>query len=562
MTKNKKRDIITLALSFAVIVMLNFVGSYFFKRFDLTAEKRYTLSPASVELCKSLDDIVFVQVYLEGSFSGAPGFKRLRDETKELLDEFRTYSNKNIEYEFIDPSAIADKKQREDFYVQLDKKGIQPTNLEVKGDKGTSQQIVFPGAVVTFKGRELPWQLLKTQMGISADEQLNNSVQALEYEFSNTIRKLNIGLKPTVAFIEGHKELDSLQVADISDALSEFYDVERIKINHQLNSLKGKRAVIIARPDTAFDEQDKFILDQYIINGGNVLWLIDPVYVSYDSLRKSSQTIGMPGVTNLEDMLFRYGVRVNANLVQDMQCSALPVNMALVGEQPRFQLKPWFFSPLVMPSEQHPIVKNLDLIKFDFASSIDTISNAGIKKTILLKSSRYTKTTNAPVRINLAMVNLQPDENQFRKPFQNMAVLLEGTFESVYKNRIPPAIASDSAINFKVQNKAAKMIVVADGDIIMNNIDQTGKVMPLGYDRYTRQFYGNRNFVLNCVNWLCDDSGLMSARAREVKLRLLNKKKIKTERLRWQITNTVLPISLVIALGLILFVIRRKKYAK
>lgn len=557
----KQRDLLNLLLSIIIIALLNFIFSFVFHRFDLTSEKRFTLTSGSVQLAKGLDDVVFVKVYLEGDFPGAPGFKRLRNSTKELLDEFRAYAGDNIEYEFVDPNAIADKKQREEQYEQLAKKGLQATNLEVKGEKGMNQQIIFPGAIVTYKGRELPWQLLKTQMGIDPNEQLNNSIQTLEYEFSNTIRRLNVGLKPRIAFIDGQHELDSLRVADVAESLKEYYDIERISISTQLRVLDGFKAIVIAKPDTAFNEKDKFIIDQYIMRGGNVLWLIDPVYVSYDSLRKSAFTLGLENPLNIKDQLFKYGVRINDNLVQDRQCSAIPVNKALAGQQPRFELMPWFFSPLIIPMEQHPIVKNLDLIKFDFVSSIDTIGTPAIRKTILLKTSRYTKLVPAPVRINLGMVNIRPDENQFRKSFQPVAILLEGKFESVYINRIPPNIAKDSAIGFRDKGKPAKMIVVSDGDVIANNVDRNGQAMALGYDIYTRKMYGNKNFILNCVNWLCDDSGFMSARARDIKLRMLNKKKIVAERLKWQVINTSLPILLVILVGFILFFIRKRKYA-
>lgn len=558
---NKNRDLLNLVLSAVIIILVNYIASFVFTRFDLTTEQRYTLTPSSIQLVKELDDVVFVKVYLDGDFPGAPGFKRLRNATKELLDEFRAYAGDNIEYEFIDPNDITDKTQREQLYQQLDKKGLQATNLEVKGENGLNQQIIFPGAIVTFKGREISWQLLKTQMSASPDEQLNNSVQSLEYEFANTIRRLNIGLKPRIAFIEGQNEFDSLQVADIALSLGDYYEIERVTINKQLKSLDGFKAIIIAKPDTTFDEKDKFIIDQYIMKGGNSFWLIDPVYVSYDSLRKSAFTLGFETPLNIKDQLFKYGVRINTNLIQDLQCSAIPVNKALVGQPPRFELMPWIFSPLIIPTEQHPIVKNLDLIKLDFASSIDTVGTTGIRKTVLLKSSRYTKLVNAPARINLAMVNIRPDENQFKKSFQNVAVLLEGKFESLYKNRLPPNIAKDSAIGFKDSGKAAKMIVVSDGDIIKNHIDRNGQPMPLGYDVYTQKMYGNKNFILNCINWLCDDSGLMSARARDIKLRMLNKKKLKAERLKWQVINTSLPILLVVILGIILYFIRKKKYA-
>lgn len=556
----KKQDMLNLGLSIIIIILINYISSFIFHRLDLTSEKRYTLTQSSINLAKNLDDVVFVKIYMGDDFPGAPGFKRLRNATKELLDEFRAYAGDNIEYEFIDPNAIADKKQQMQLFAQLDKKGLQATNLEVKGDNGVSQQIIFPGAIVTYKGNDLPWQLLKTQTGVDPNEQLNNSVQVLEYEFTNTIRRLNKGLRSRIAFIDGQHELDTLQLADIAQNLNEYYDIQRISIRNRLRCLDGLKAIIIAKPDTAFDEKDKFIIDQYIMNGGKVLWLIDPVYVSYDSLRKSAITLGIENPLNIKDQLFKYGVRINANLIQDLQCSAIPVNKAFAGQPPRFELVPWVYSPLIIPVNEHPIVKNLDLIKFDFVSSIDTIGTKNIRKTILLRSSRYTKLVNAPIRINLAMVNIRPNEMQFRHSYQTTAVLLEGNFESLYKNRIPPSIANDSAIGFKDTGKPAKIIVVSDGDIIRNNVDRNGQPMQLGYDTYSRKLYGNKNFILNCVNWLCDDSGLMSARARDIKLRMLNKKKITAERLKWQIINTTIPMFSVILLGLVLYFVRKRKY--
>ena len=558
--KNKKRDILSLTLAIIILILLNFVGSFVFHRFDLTSEKRYTLSDATKKILGQLNDVVYVKVYLEGEFPA--GFKRLRDETKEMLDEFRAYSNDNIEYQFINPTLNADKTQLKEIYKQLYDKGLQPTNLEIKEEKGTSQQILFPGAIVSYKGRETPWQLLKTQLGQSSEGQLNNSIQALEYEFASCIRNLTTILKPKIGFVEGHGELDTLALNDIKNSLSEFYLLKRVKINGQLKSLEGLNALIIAKPDSAFSEKDKFIIDQFVMNGGKILWAIDPLYTSIDSLRKMGSTIALPYDLRLEDVFFKYGVRINPNMILDLQSSAIPVNKAFAGQQPRFELMPWLFSPLVMPTSSHPIVKNLDVIKIEFASSMDTVEAKGIKKTILLQSSMYSKTLNAPVRIDLRMVNMRPDENQFRNSYRPIAILLEGAFESVFKNRVPPQIAHDSAISYKAQGVNNKMIVISDGDIIRNEVQYSArKSYPLGYDIYTKQTYGNKNFILNCINYLCDDSGLISVRSRELTLRLLDKKKVKTERLKWQIMNTLLPLLALLLFGIIHNRIRKRKYA-
>ncbi|MGZ4061152.1 MAG: gliding motility-associated ABC transporter substrate-binding protein GldG [Bacteroidia bacterium] len=558
--RNKKRDLTALGLSIIILILLNFVASFAFHRFDLTSEKRYTLSDATKKLLSNLDDVVYVKVYLEGEFPA--GFKRLRNETKEMLDEFRAYSNNNIEYEFINPSENPDKQQQEEVYRQLYKKGLQRFNLEDKTDEGTTERLIWPGAIVSYRGHEVPWQLLKTHLGQSAEAQLNNSVQSLEYEFSSCIRNLSTPVRPAIGFIVGQGELDTLSVQDISYSLGEFYSVKRIEIDSQLDALKGLSAIIIAKPVSAFSKKDKFIIDQFIMKGGKSLWLIDPLNTSSDSLRKNGATLAVPYDLNIDDMLFKYGVRINPDMIMDVQASAIPVKTGMEGNAPKIELKPWIFSPLIMPTSKHPIVKNLDVIKATFCASLDTIAVPGIKKTILLQSSKYSKNIIAPVRVDMRIVSMPLDETQFNTPYRNIAVLLEGEFESVYKNRIAPKIARDSAIGYKDHSLNTKMIVISDGDMIRNDIqNSTMKAYPLGYDKYTNSTFGNKNFILNCVNYLCDDSGLISVRARELTLRLLDKKKIKNDKLKWQLINTVLPLLLVLLYGIIHTMRRKRKYA-
>ncbi len=563
MNSNKKRDLTSLGLAIIILILLNFVGSFVFHRFDLTSEKRYTLSEATKKLLSNLNDVVYVKVYMGKDEDFPAGFKHLRNETQEMLDEFRAYADDNIEYEFINPSESTDKKQQEEIFKQLYDKGLQPTNLEVKDENGSSQKIIWPAALVSYHGHEVPWQLLKTQIGSSSEMQLNNSIQALEYEFASCIRNLSTDIRPQIGFMEGHGELDSLAVDDIENSLSEFYSLKRIKINESLNALKGLKAIIIAKPDTSFSEKDKYIIDQYVMNGGKVLWVIDPLNTSVDSLRKSGGTIATPYLLNLDNLFFKYGVRINPNLIVDMQSSAIPVNKAFVGQEPRFELMPWLFSPLIMPTSAHPIVKNLDVIKIDFGSSIDTVAAKGIKKTILLHTSKYSKILNAPVRIDLRMANMRPDENQFTNPYQPVAVLLEGEFESVFKNRMHPKFITGTSIPFKEKGVNTQMIMISDGDIIRNEVQySTQKPYALGYDKYTNQTYGNKNFILNCINYLCDDSGLISVRARELTLRLLDKKKVLNERLKWQLINVLLPLLTILVFGIIHHIIRKRKYAK
>jgi ABC-2 type transport system permease protein len=567
----KRRDFINLILVFAIIVLLNFISSFVFKRLDLTAEKRYTLAPSTKQMLSGIDDVVFFKIYLDGEFPS--GYERLRKATKEMLDEFRIYS-KNIEYEFINPYANPDKKQQTELFKQLYAKGIQPGNVDMNDENGTRQKYVFPGAIVSYRGRELPVQLLKSVNGTASDDQLNGSVETLEYELSNVIRKLKTEIKPKIAFITGEHELDSMQTADISIALAEYYRVERVSLNGNIRALMDTvnrdtafipkyKAIIIAKPDSSFTEKDKFLIDQFIMYGGRVLWLIDPVLAPMDSLRKNTYTLAYPGNLNLDDMLFKYGVRVNTNLLLDMQCALIPVNKAINVNQPRFVLEPWIFFPLIGPSiyDKHPIVKNLDPIAFQFVSGMDTIGSHGIRKTILLRSSRSSRIIATPTRISLSMVNIRQDERQFRNPYQPVAVLLEGSFESNYKDRISTAVRTSKQIGFKENGRPSKMIVISDGDVIRNEV--RGKEFnQLGRDLYRKQiFYGNKNFILNCINYLCDDSGLITLRSREVQLRLLDKKKVNSEDLKWKLINTILPIFLILVFGFSRYFLRKRKYS-
>lgn len=559
-SNNKRKDITALGLYLIIIVLLNFIGSKLFFRIDLTSENRYTLSSATKQMVKDLDDAVFIRVYLDGDLPA--GFKRLRNSTKELLDELRAVSSENIHYEFIDPSADPDPKVRNDVYRQLSKLGLQYTNLEyMEGDKKL-EKIIFPGAMLAYRDKEISLQLLKSKIGANPEVMLNNSIQQLEFEIANSIRKLTIDLKPKVAFIEGHGELKELDVKDITYELSQFYNVERIRINQQLDALNKVDAIIIAKPDSAFDEKDKFIIDQFIMRGGKCLWLIDQLQVNHDSLQKNSFTFAIGRSLNIDDQLFKYGARINSDLILDLQSSPIPVILGYIGNQPQQKLFPWYFYPLVIPISDNPLVKNLNAIRFQYGSSIDTIAKPGIKKTFLLHSSKYTKMLNSPVRVSLNILRDEPQMEQYSKTNIPMAVMLEGEFESVFKNRLPQNILESNLIKFKEKSSPTKMIVIGDGDVIRNDIVMsTGKPYPLGYDRFSDNVYANKNFILNCMNYLLDDSGLITVRGKEIQLRLLDKGKIAKEKAAWQFLNIFVPILLVIVSAIALFFIRKRKYA-
>ncbi|MCK4662108.1 MAG: gliding motility-associated ABC transporter substrate-binding protein GldG [Bacteroidales bacterium] len=559
----KKQNIYQLLLAIIIIVLINYVSSFKFFRIDLTSEKRYTISESTKELLKNLEDVIFIQIYLDGDLPY--GFKRLQKASKEIIDEFRIYAGNNIEYEFFNPAESSDKKTRNEIFRQLYEKGLEPTNLQVKEKDGAqSQKIIFPGAILNYRNKEIALNLLVNNYGKTSETNLNSSIQGLEYEFINAIRKIILKKIKKIAFIEGHGELNENEVADIAYTLSEFYSIHRVKINGQLNSLNNFPLIIIAKPDSTFNEKDKYVIDQYLMNGGKIIWFIDMVKTNMDSLAYSNTTIAFLEQLNLEDQLFQYGVRINPNLIQDLQCAVIPIKTGMIGPNPKFSPAPWLYFPLIAPSNSNPVTKNMNLIKSEFVSVIDTVGeNKNVKKTILLNSSKYSRVVKAPLRISLDMVNNLPDEKYFNRSYQPIAVLLEGKFESVFKNRLTNEIISNNEINYKDTSVNTKMIVVSDGDIIKNKVKYRGENVipyPLGYDRYTKQTFGNKEFVVNSINYLFDDNGLMNTRSKEFKLRLLDKTKINNEKLRWQLINTLVPVIFIIIFGVFWNIIRKRKY--
>lgn len=573
-SQNKRAAITNLILLVVALVLVNIFAGFVFTRLDLTAEKRYTLNPATISMLKKLPDIVYVKVYLKGDLPA--NYRRLSNATKEMLDEFRAYSN-NIEYEFINPSESSDEKERRAIYQQLLKEGLTYTTPVEEKEAGLSQKLIWPGALVTYRNKTMPLQLLKSQTYRNEEEMVSRSINDLEYELTNIIRKLGTVLKPRIAFLEGHQELDSLQTMDMSMALEEYYNVERIRLDSNLTSLVERserddsisfftlyKALIIAKPQQPFSEKDKYLIDQYIMRGGKVLWLIDRVQASMDSLNNTSTELVYPLDLNIDDQLFKYGARINPNLVMDLRSASIPLVTGRVGNQPRMQFFKWYYFPLSLPASNHPVVNNLNAIRFEFAGSIDTVGAPGIKKTVLLSSSVRSQVINAPARISLNILREQPDPSIYRLKNIPLAVLLEGRFESNFKNNIRQEIRDNKKFGFLEQaEKPGKMIIVADGDVIRNNVSATtGRLSPLGYDRYTGELFGNKDFLLNCVNYLCDDSGLIGVRSRTAKLRMLDDARIKKERASIQVRNVVIPILILFAGGIALNFIRRRRYGR
>lgn len=552
----RRQNIMQLLTGLAIIIALNAIGSVKFARFDLTSEKRYTLTQGTRSMLRQLDDIVYFRVYLEGNFPA--GFKRLRNQTREMLDEFRAYSDR-VQYEFINPLQAP---ERDDLLDMLVQKGLQPTQLQVRADDATSQQMIFPGALVSYRGQEVPLQLLQDQIGKPAEDVLNNSAQALEYNMASVIRQLTVTQKERVGFVEGHGEYENRYIADIGASLSDFYEVDRVHIDNNLEEILAYKTLIVAKPEQPFSEEEKFIIDQFVMQGGSMLWLIDPVFASMDSLLPPDFTsLGMPQQLNLDDMLFRYGVRLNANLLMDLRAAPIPVTTGMIGDRPQISLLPWYFFPLLEAAGDHKIVKNLNLLRSEFVSSIDTVTAAGVEKTVLLRTSPYTRVVATPAEIALRILQQQPDERLYTAGPQNTGVLLEGSFESVFRNRLAPNVTLPDGYQRRDQSLHTAMIVVADGDLVRNQFNQYGQPLPLGYDRFSGETFANRDFIMNAVNYLADDSGILEARAKDVRLRMLDRTRINRSRTAIQFINVLLPLLLVVIFGTLRFIWRKRRYS-
>lgn len=561
-SSNKQKDITSLLISITIISIIGYLSTFIFSRFDLTSEKRHSLTDYSKSVMNNLEDGVLVRVYLEGEFPA--DLKRLRNATKEKLDELRAYSNGMLDYEFINPSESEDKKTREEVWKKLVDAGLQYTNISSQDKDGIKEQIVFPGAIISYRGKEQPLQILRSQDRVPSLEMLNRSINNLEYELINSIKQITQNKKPRIAIIHGHNELEPLEIEDLAKALDPFYDVFRTSIKGTLGVLDDFEAIIIAKPELAFPDKDKYIIDQFIMNGGKVMWLIDGITASMDSLRASQaqQTLGIGKDLNIDDMLFDYGVRINKDLLLDRSCSQIPITTGYYGDKPQMQLFPWYFNPVVIPTTNHPIVTNIDPINFNFVSSIDTVFAANVKKTILLTTSPFTRIMRSPVRINLGIVSIDPDFKGHTRPNQPVAVLLEGKFKSFFKDRITERISDNPLFKFKERSETTRMLVVSDGDIAKNGISPDSSIYyPLGFDKYAkRKIYGNREFLVNSMNYLLGDSSLIGVRSREIKLRKLNAEEIATNKTFWQIINTIIPVLAVIIFGFIQLFIRKRKF--
>jgi gliding-associated putative ABC transporter substrate-binding component GldG len=557
MYSKKLESVLVLAIGLVCIIIANQLSSRYFFRVDLTEENRYTISEATIELLKNLDDVAYVTVYLDGDFP-AP-FKRLQKSIHETLNEFQVYAGNNLQYAFVNPSTATGQKARQEFYQSLAMKGIQPTNLYDSKDGTQTQNLIFPGAVIAYGAEETGVMLLKGSKSASPVEQLNQSIEGLEFELANAIKKLSQTRKRKIAILQGHGELDTLQLAGLTAELMEQHKVYYVNLNKK-NTLTGYDAAIVAKPTEAFSERDKYTMDQYLMRGGRMLFLCDMLQVNMDSAGGEG-TIAIPRQLNLDDMFFRYGFRLNKDYVLDMNAGRYPVVVGNMGENPQVMLLTWPFFPVVNQYGDHLIVRNLDAVYCKFAGTVDTVMAPGIKRTPLMFTSNYTRVMQAPVRVSVNELKKEMRPEFFNSGPQTVGWLMEGRFTSVFKNRFLPPVGDKDP--FRESGDEAKIIVIADGDVARNDVNpQTGQPVELGFDQFTKTTFANAELLKNSISYLVEENGLINTRGKEIKIRPLDAVKVNNAKLQWQIMNLAIPVLLIVLLGIVKNLARAKKYSK
>jgi len=546
---------------FAIIVLLSF---FFFFRIDLTTDKRYSITSQTKQLMQKTEAPVNITIYLDGDLN--PGFLRLKKSTADLVEEMSVYAQKGMNITFENPSIAESSAEREQKYAELEAQGMAPTAIYERDKEGKSiQKIVFPWMKMTCNGKTAYVNLLKNIRGNSGEENLNISIENLEFEITDGIRRLVNKEVTKIAFIEGHGELTDAETYDISKALSRYFQIDRGILASDATILTQYKAIIIAKPTTPFSESDKYIIDQYIMNGGRVLWVLDGVKIAHENLSKSGLSPAIELDLNLGDQLFKYGVRIAPVILQDVQCATIPVNIAPVNEKPQFEPSPWYYAPLLLTSPEHPITKNLTEVRSEFSSAIELVGeNKQVTPTLLLATSGNTHAVLTPATIDLADMPKANDKTYFNTGYAPVAVLLEGEFESDFANRMAPKEITN-AFPLLENSLRTRQIIISDGDIIRNETNGTASdstTLPLGFDRYMNQQFGNREFIQNAILYLTDEEGWLDLRSRTLKLRLLNKSLVNDQRLMWQIVNVALPLLLLIAFGIAYQIIRKRKYTK
>lgn len=560
MKKFYKNDIKLLIRLVVALVVLNVLGTFVYKRFDFTQDHRYTLSESTVTIVDRVHEPVVIEVFLKGNFPLE--FRRLQNETKQLLEEIES-RNANIKFKFTDPNE--DGKEKTAVVEQLYNYGLKPVTITVNDKGAQSQQLVFPWALVSYGEKVSRVQLLKNMMGANTEEKVISSVQHLEYAFAEAINKVTQEKSKKIAILKGNGELEDAYIADFLMTVRESYHIAPFTLDSvaktpqkTLEQLKDYDLAIIAKPTKPFSEEEIGVLDQYVMNGGKTLWLIDQVQADFDSLRRDGRMLAYPKDQSLGELMFKYGVRINPVLVKDEISTKIKLASGRQGSETVYSDFLWKFSPFVYPDSEHPIIKNIEGVKYDFASPIDTLKN-GVKKTILAKSSKYSSLVGTPNEISFEVINeqLTPEFYQGKGSYI-LGVLLEGNFPSVYKNRVLP-FAVDKPLSESVNTQ---MIVISDGDIIKNQLDEKGMPLELGYDKWTNMLYGNKELLLNSVNYLLDDTGLINLRTKEVKIPMLDKLRVEQQYTSIQMKVLVIPIVLVVIFGCVFILIRKRKFIK
>ena len=559
-TATKKRDLTRFGVLVGALLLLNFLGGLYFFRLDLTEEKRYTMSGATRELLEKLPQPVTVTVYLDGDFP--PAFRRLQQAVRETLNEMRVYGGANLHFVFLDPSAAGTEQARNEAYQALFKKGLTPTNLGANENGQRTEKIIFPWAVVAAGGKEEKVLLLRGNQAAPADVRLNQSIEGLEYELASAIRRLSPGQRRRIGVVEGHGELTNLEAGDLIGSLSQYYDVFRVNLAQSKPEALGTlSALVVAKPSQPYTEAEKFKLDQFVTHGGNALFFVDAMRVNLDSASRGGM-LAFPQSVNLDDLLFKYGLRINPDLLLDLNSGVIPLVTGMNGDKPKVEPMPWQFYPLINKFSPHPITRNLDAVYTKFVSSIDTVKAAGIRKTPLLFTSRYTRVLPSPVPVNLNDARLPPDPKLYNTQFKPVGYLLEGQFRSLYANRAAPGTTTFQPATV-AGARPAKVLVISDGDFVRNEVDpKTGRPMRLGFDRLAPTEFANRELVLKAVDYMLDQSGLISVRGKQITLRPLDKLRVIAERRRWQLLNLAAPLVLLGLFGAVRAWWRKRRYAR
>jgi ABC-2 type transport system permease protein len=566
MTRSKRsQSLLQFGFFCGILLFVNIIANSFYAHFDLTEEKRFTLTRPTRTMLRDLSAQVYVQVLLEGDFPA--GFKRLQTATREMLDDFRSETG-YLDYQFEDPSqgTLEDVNGRR---KALAEQGIQPVNLRVAEQGETSQKLIYPVAIFRLGSKQVVVKLLENESSTLAPEEvINNSVSLLEYKFANAIKKIQAPSRPIILFAKGHGELDDLQLGDLDRSLRQFYDTDRITLDSVVQIKPEECALlVIAKPQTAFSERDKFKIDQFVMHGGRVMWLIDRLDASLDSMKLTSRFVPTDYPLNIEDLLFKYGVRIQPDLVLDMECSKIKLVVGQVGNSPQFDLFPWYYHPAVLPNGKHPIVKNLDRVDLHFCSSIDTIrTKTPVKKTVLLASSKYSRLQFSPIALNFDILKYEADPTKFNKGVQPVCVLLEGVFPSGFENRVSEEMQDGlkkMGMEYRVVSEPTRMLVISDGDVAANYVRDAAQKqwLPLGYNHMDNATYANKELMLNAVEYLIDPTGVIEARTKEVKLRLLDTVRAKQQGTWWRALNLGAPLVLLGLFGWFFNWRRKKRYA-